>query len=369
MNGLETLRFRIEVLTPLHVWDGEPRRWGLDLVPAGNDACLIDFERIDASKLGKVPARAGEFEQNIRRWLDAGALKCSRKIPLRTALKSREDVKLLPPQLIPASTLKGYIRTAVLHKLIMEVANSQSDQAAFKLLTGSVNLFTDPKRMGIALELELLGRPRLPKQGGYADMLQRLIISEPMITKASSSLSRASVVDVGGNLVAEFALEVLEPGSKLEYELRILEPPSSNSIKARDEKAAVSRILQLYANLTPQSILDGLTNFGRALLDHELDKIKRFYKPLADKGFDLATYRDILERLASERCIPVRLGFATGHTAKTMAIAMQKVAPQLYSQLCNTMGKRLGRLWDDSTFKLVNFGKWFGLGWARLCVM
>jgi CRISPR-associated protein Csm5 len=335
----------------------------------GNEACLIDFERIDISRLGTIPARAEEFERSIRRWLNVGAVRCSRKIPLRATLKYREEVKLLPPQLIPASTLKGYIRTALLHKLIMEVASSQGAQAVAKLLTSRVNLFADPKSVGTALELELLDRPRPKKQGGYADVLQRLLVSEPRVVKASSSLTRASVIDVGGGLIAELALEVLEPGSTLEYGLRILGSLPLDSIKVHGDYAtAFSNILQLYESLTSQSLLDSLAEFGRALLDHELDKVKRFYKPLADKGFDFATYREILERLASESCIPVRLGFATGHTAKTIAIAMQKLAPQLYSQLCKTMTQRLGRSWDDSTFKLVNFDrKWFGLGWAKLC--
>lgn len=357
------------MVTPLHVWDGEPRRWGLDVVPIGNEACVVDLERIDAGRLGKIPVSAEEFEQNIRRWLDAGALRCSRRIPLRMTPRSREEVKLLPPQLIPASTFKGYIRTAILHKLIMEVASMQGAQTAANLLASRVNLLADSKRMGAMLELELLGRPRLPKQGGYADMLQQLHIQEPRAVRASSCISRASVVDVGGSLVAELALEVLEPGSILEYELRILKPASIDSVRVSNKNApALSQVLQLYATLTPQRLLDALTEFGRALLNHELNKVRHFSASLTAKGFDLTAHRDALERLASEHCIPVQLGFATGHTAKTIAIAMQRLAPDLYRQLCNTMAQRVGRLWDDSTFKLVDFaGRWLGLGWVRLC--
>jgi len=369
VSSSTSLRFKLEVVTPLHVWDGKSWIWGLDLVPIGGEACLIDLERIDVSKLGAIPARAEELERSIRRWLDAGALRSSKKIPLRATPKSREEVKLLPPQLIPASTLKGYIRTALLHKLVMEVASSQGAQAAANLLTSHVNLSVDPKRMGVALELKLLSQPRLRGQGGYADMLQQLFVSEPRAVKASSSLSRASVVDIGGNLVAELALEVLEPGSTMEYELQVSKPPPLNLIRVGGDRAeALSRILQLYATLTPSRLLNALTEFGRALLDYELEKVGRFSKPLASKGFDLTTYRDVLERLASEHCIPIRLGFATGHAAKTVAIAMQRLAPHLYHQLCNVMTQRLGRSWDDSTLKLVNFeGKWLGLGWARLC--
>jgi CRISPR-associated protein Csm5 len=368
VSSARKLRLRLEVATPLHVWDGEPRVWGIDLVPIGNEACLLDLEKADIAKLGAVPTSAEGFERSARRWVETGAVGCARRIPMRATLRSGEEVKLLPPQLVPASTLKGYIRTALLHKLIVEVASSQGAQAAAALLTNRVNLHTDPKRVGAALELELLARPRLPKQGGYADALQQLVVAEPRVVKASSSLSRASVVDLGG-VVAEFAMEVLEPGSALEYELTVLAPPPATSIRvAGDNAKMLSQVLQLYASLTPQRLLDALAEFGRALLEHELDKVRRFSKALAEKGFDLSAYAEALERLASERCTPARLGFATGHVAKTVAIVTQRFAPDLYRDLCQVMTAHAGRLWDDTTLKLANFGgRWLGLGWVKLC--
>jgi CRISPR-associated protein Csm5 len=369
VSSARKLRLRLEVATPLHVWDGEPRVWGIDLVSIGNEACLLDLEKADFAKLGAVPTSAEGFERSARRWVETGAVACARRIPMRAALRSGEEVKLLPPQLVPASTLKGYIRTALLHKLIVEVASSQGAQAAAALLANRVNLHADPKRVGAALELELLARPRLRKQGGYADALQQLVVAEPRVVRASSSLSRASVVDLGGSVVAELAMEVLEPGSALEYELTVLAPPPANLIRvAGDSAKMLSQVLQLYASLTPQRLLDALAEFGRVLLEHELDKVRRFSKALAEKGFDLSAYAEALERLVSDRCLPARLGFATGHVAKTVAVVMQRFAPDLYRDLCQVMTAHTGRLWDDTTLKLVNFGgRWFGLGWVKLC--
>jgi CRISPR-associated protein Csm5 len=369
VSSARKLRLKLEVATPLHVWDGEPRVWGIDLVPIGNEACLLNLEKADVSKLGTIPTSVEGFERSARRWVETGTVGCSKRIPTRAVLRSGEEVKLLPPQLVPASTLKGYIRTALLHKLIVEVASSQGAQAAAALLANRVNLRADPKRVGAALELELLARPRLPKQGGYADSLQQLVVAEPRVVRASSSLSRASVMDLGGSVVAEFALEVLEPGSALEYELTVLAPPPASSIRvAGDSVQILGQVLQLYASLTPQLVLDALAEFGRALLEHELDKVKRFSRALAEKGFDLTAYAEVLERLVSDQCLPARLGFATGHVAKTVAVALQKFAPNLYRDLSQAMTAHAGRLWDDTTLKLVNFGgKWFGLGWVKLC--
>jgi len=369
VNSPTVLDFKLEAITSIHVWDGERRLIGLDVVPLKSEACIVDIEKIDVNKIGVVPSSYQKFEESIRNWIETGIMDCSRKIPLNATPRKAEEVKLLPPLYIPASSLKGYIRTALLYHLLMEAASTQGKQAVASLLLKLVNLSSKPEVMGREVESVFMARPRFGKQGGSVDMLQQLHLAEPKAIKASSSINRAVVIDVNGNLVADPLLEVLLPGSTLEYQIRIPPLVSQNSVRIRGKDAGtLSQIIQLYNNLTPQLLSKALSEFGRAQLEHELDRVKKVSQSLASKGFDLSAYKDALELLASDKCIPVRLGFATSHVSKTILLAVDQVAPNLSQQVRSTMSKHVGRTWDELTFKLVNMDRrWLGLGWAKLC--
>ncbi|ABL78759.1 CRISPR-associated RAMP Csm5 family protein [Thermofilum pendens] len=366
---MRRLTLKVEVVTPVHVWDGYERVYGLDVVAVDGQACVADFERLRPDALrGEPPAGLAEFAERVARWVREGALPCSRRVGMRAQPRVGDAVRLLPPTLVPASSLKGYLRTALLFRLLRRVAEERGSEEAAKLLRGTVNTRGDPRRAGEALENALLRVPRLRRQGGYADAMQSVVVSEPRASGCASSLSKLSVVEASGKAVGELVVEVLEGGS-LEYEVLFPEPPPVNLASAGGLEGELKAIAGLLASPSPEELARALEEFGSALLEHEVERLRGARESLAKAGYDVATYLGRLEGLRGGGCAVARLGFATGHASKTLALLVKRLDPELYKEVADAMSRRLGRTWDELTFKLVDVGgAYLGAGWVKVCV-
>ncbi|MGC9012439.1 MAG: hypothetical protein ACP5VX_05740, partial [Thermogladius sp.] len=104
-------KIRLEPITPVHVWSGEEVVVGLDARVANNRLEIVDLSTA-------IPQAVRGAPSDLLRQLESGQLlryaKVVRTIPTRVSLNKRTAVRLLPEYIVPASSLKGYIRTAFL---------------------------------------------------------------------------------------------------------------------------------------------------------------------------------------------------------------------------------------------------------------
>mgnify|MGYP000707542224 CR=1 FL=1 len=221
---VERARFtiRLEPVTPLTVWSGRDLMVGVDAVVREGKLYVIDLDEL----LKTLELR--EVEGYIPRITKAGpeaALKLLESL-VRQALgrvgldrvaklavdcvdtpSLSERVAEINPSIVPASGLKGYIRTAILLEMLKGVENLKD------VLSSGVNVYTEPKDMGVGLEARLLRRPRLRKQGGFVDLLQFITLSEPEASNVVFKVRRFYVLELPGlNRVTERLVISLDSG-------------------------------------------------------------------------------------------------------------------------------------------------------------
>jgi CRISPR/Cas system CSM-associated protein Csm5 (group 7 of RAMP superfamily) len=371
----ETLKVTLEPITPTHVWSGVEVVVGIDAVMEGGKLKLIDLDRT-LSELSEYVIQSLDLT-NIRSTLTTlrgrGLLRYKAEVPLATQVNEGDRVRLLSPITVPGSTLKGYIRTALaFYKL-----NGMDVNDAKKLLDKEVNLKVKPINVGRDVEDRLFKAKKLGKQGGHFDVMTYLSVSDPLTAQGLSySVRKLIVVDrVSFEEIASLKAITWDKGS-LQYDIQISGPPPMNLIggSRREETLGYLRdyfmphIATLSQDLAPSKLIESLRAFGCTLVDDEMDKIAGINR--------LAEYRRLLEGVKesfcmgkSDKCVVVRLGFMTGHEAKTIALFLKAKHPNLYDRIRKYMQERMKRPWDSYTLKLVDVGgTLFGLGWCKLCL-
>ncbi|MET1101650.1 MAG: hypothetical protein ABWW69_04145, partial [Pyrodictiaceae archaeon] len=150
----------------------------------------------------------------------------------------------------------------------------------------------------------------------------------------------------------------------LEYSVKILEPPRAQLVPSyREYNLIVSRLSLLKST----GLIEALRSFGCMLIESEVSRIKGIGQ--------LQDYRMFLERLREKycegkgECTAARIGFMTGHQAKTILELVKKKSPQFYGIVKSVLSQHYGRIWDDLTVKLIRVDEeLLGVGWCELCV-
>jgi CRISPR type III-A-associated RAMP protein Csm5 len=371
----EALRVTLEPITPTHVWSGVEVVVGIDAVMEDGKLKLIDLDKT-LSELPEYVIQSLDLT-NIRSTLmtlrGRGLLRYKAEVPLATRVSDGDRIRLLSPITVPGSTLKGYIRTALaFYKL-----NSMNVSDAIKLLDDGVNLKVKPINVGQDVEGRLFKAEKLRRQGGLFDVMAYLSVSDPLIAQGLSySVRKLIVVDwVSFEEIASLKAITWDKGS-LQYDIQISgSPPVSLIGRSRLEKTLrdlrdrfMPRIIMLSQDLTLNKLVDSLRTFGCTLINDEINKIAGVNR--------LAEYVKLLEGVkrsfcmgGSDKCVIARLGFMTGHEAKTIASFLKAKYPSLYDRVRNYMQTHMKRPWDSYTLKLVDVeGTLFGLGWCKLCL-
>jgi CRISPR type III-A-associated RAMP protein Csm5 len=366
-----SFNLRLQVLTPVHVWSGRELIVGVDLVrKEGNLYCAVDLERVPPELAEEIAKRmATSRAEDIARVLSnyAGNLPCRYISVARYQPKRNERVKDISEQLIPGSTLKGYIRTAVMRSIL----KSMNPQQVRSLLAG-VDL-EDVRNAAQPIEGALFRTPRLRRQGGFVDAFQSLLISDPL-EKSDTELSIIQVTALNiesGSSVAQIPVVALSSG-KLKYrvDLRSMAHVKESAAPVNGAVAEhLHKIVDKLSMLSKYDLLSSLKDFGCSIIDEELKRLSRCGRQVACDA-----YRELLEELRSRycgesgSCVAAKLGFATGYHAKTVLPLIGAWDPGFYSTVKSVMSRRLKRPWDEMTLKMAKLnGKLLGVGWCELC--
>jgi hypothetical protein len=163
---------------------------------------------------------------------------------------------------------------------------------------------------------------------------------------------------------------IVVSGGVLKYDISVFRAePEFVAREAVSE--TLKSILKKLTEITELDLVGALRRFGCDLLDYELDVVREFSV--------LEEYRKLLNSFRSrycggsrEVCVIARLGFMTGHMAKTVDLYLKKFHPEIYEDVKKYISSKIRRVWDEATIKLVgsplNLEKLLGLGWCELCI-
>jgi CRISPR-associated protein Csm5 len=379
MLGEIALTLSLEPVTPLHVSSNRESIVGIDVILEGDQVVFIDLESslkdLDPRFLDKILNVAFSKEgfyrltETLRR---EGRLTPLFKAVAKAKLSNGARVRLMQGMIVPGSTLKGYIRTAILYELLRNIQDPK------KILDEKIrnNLPGDPRYVAQDLEKYLLRTLRLPKQGGFVDAFANLIVSDPVVERYELAVREMRVIErATEKAIATIFMVTLESGL-LRYDIRISGPFNIDKIVMQDDvRSRMQDILEKLSLIMkiirddPSDLIRILSEYGCRHLREELERTKNLGKPSIYKIY--INKLEVLEKLCRStpsNCAPARIGFGTGHEAKTIALYLKDVYPELYNDLRKQMSNKIGRLWDSLTLKAVTEdGSLIGVGWCRIC--
>lgn len=332
----ESFIIEVEPLSPTFVWSGEILYKGADFDLVNGKILIVD----PFKALRKVKNLREIFkEQFVRTIKDFKLIFPSTSVP--------NQILMINEYLIPASSLKGLIRTAILNKM------AKKSPSVYNQIQSNLNTLTTlhPKQIfkevkNVAEPVEKLLKNTVPfGKGKYNyDALNRLIISEPEVIDASLSLRKITILELKGNFKSENYAITFDKG-KLVYDVKILQPSNygvNSMLKNLDDK------------ISKKEIFESLKEYSNLVINSEKEKLKT-------KDKDLRTYSEFLEKLRIEgECVPLKIGMFTGHVAKTISLP-----PNIMQDRDRVMTKITGHLWDNRTVKLTDN---IGVGWVKICI-
>jgi CRISPR type III-A-associated RAMP protein Csm5 len=325
---IEQFTITLEPISPIFVWSGERLVADADYKLVGNKLIIIDI--LKAMK--KVSRLEDAFREEFARELYGQKLIFeSKTVP--------QSILMINDYVVPASSLKGLIRTAILNSLIDNtVLNRVKDSLT---AISSMNRREALKSVkNVAYPVEELLKVHVQVGGGrYTyDSLNRLLIADPTVKSPHFSLSTVEIKEIAGSYSEEVYAITFDKGV-LTYNAEIVKPQNYGFRSDVAQKDAI---------INKDKIIESLKSFSSYIINKEKDKA-------------LGKYKEFLNSLkAEDSCFPLKIGMFTGHISKTVSIPRN--LENLRSQV---MTRVTGHSWDNRTVKLVNG---IGIGWAKVCV-
>lgn len=352
----------LKPLTVLHVWSGNEAVLGIDAVYRSDGRlCIVDYEALPSHIIKEIMSSPlHKLQQALLKFRDE--LPCKLVIDSKVKPSVNTRIKVINQYILPGSSLKGYIRTAVMYYL----ATKLSQKDFIEVLNQGVNLNAVPKQVSEGLNAWFFREPRLRQQGGFVDSFQELIISDPRLVSVHLVLDELQVYELPQmQKIASIYAIVFNKG-ELEYDVKFIKPLKS---LPPDLERVFNKILNKLSLLEKIDLLKALRVFGCHLLESEINRIGSIKK--LEKYVELL--REYYNKYCREEtnCVIARLGFMTGHQAKTILVLVKKVYPKLYNSIKSFLSQHYNRVWDELTIKLVNIDDTglVGIGWCELCLV
>ena len=368
---LSSYKLLLRPLTPLHVASGEKAVIGIDSAIYRGKLYVVDAE-CTARMYAKLYGAEALLTSNtraidlFRRVLDKyrpGAFGCTPyrlAVELRTRTpRSGAEVSLPQNTLVPGSSIKGALRTALLYALV----DSEPGDALERIRKGVSRIVPGQPRslLGAADPVEWLLKGSKPHGRGrfIYDAARLLAVSDPLRYRASLGLYTFQKIRVdNGRPVSLEHVVALDPGAEIEYELRLYKP----SYNTPTGQQWIKSLRETDRAVSIDTLLRGLALFSETQIKSELERIgKRFPR-----------YKGFLEDLGKRRsknCFPLRLGYGAGHASKTLLPWLRQHDPGLAKWLEELLSRHYGHAWDSLTDTFVEYkGAFLGVGWATLCI-
>ncbi len=365
-KGVVRRRYSLKLtpLTPTHVWSGRSALVGVDAVQRGGELCVVDIGKVSAGALRNVLSSTTDITEVVNELARRGL--CFKEIALDevTSIQPNSEVRLMSDELIPASTLKGYLRTAIMYSILSSMNRKELNQA----FISGVNLSKKPKNVSQGLEGYVFRRPRRTRAKGFIDLMQKVVVRGPVSAEGREvALAEFLVYELTGrSATRKFTLlvEALRGGT-LTYEVAMLENVHPSLVASGVD--LVEDLIRKYDEVYGIDLLGALRDFGCRAVKEELNKVSEVA--------GLEHYRSRLNEWLSKYCgsggdcTIARVGFMTGHESKTVLALLRDVNRGLYNQVVSYMSRQVGRVWDSRTLKLARTPNGLiGVGWCEVCV-
>jgi len=425
------LKLTVEALSPVHV-TGETI-YRTDLLGHGGKIC-----RIDTSKIARLASNP--YELALGKITLDDLIDKARKMPERDLVKMcikrpwqkdvfikdgdscfgdyetvKQETLMLPAiEPIPASTIKGMLRTVFLNYLIYEHRDksyiesfikkdyfkarnkAQQIRQARRLESHYFNVKTSLKSI-----FELLNLIQVNMDS--ANVWTGTGISTYLLLDESKRLSRGLT---GPYQRTEFILPYLsdskEGRSNISYNINLKSIPSIEVFRSRERREFLE-LSHSYDVISPTSdgyqldkgfILKSLEWYSKNLLDNGLKRegryLHKYYLSELEKiAEDNSKAQLLLEGIkksyeslfgeysklnSTENCFILNIGRFVGHISKTVRLAIESLGSNIYSEIEDKLSTREKR-WDRSTLKLSIFcgngkDKYVvdNVGWVKVCI-
>ena len=350
--------------SPIFVWSGETLFSNLDFIVDGNDVLIVDIDKVIREvKSVEKPEEYKEFlRELLEKYKQTGQYtKLLRelygvKLEFKNVITSGNTVDQIlniNPNIIPASEVKGLIRTAVINELL------KSDNKVFnETMKRILDEMNKSNLKNIGRVAEQVVKVKLPTKTEY-DALKTLLISDPIVESAKFGLNEIKIFNLkGGRLGSIYAITFT--GGKLIYEAKIVKPNDYGVYKN-------SKIKDLDDKIRWDKIRDSLMNFSKVVIDDETLKINEYMSYNQSNKKDLNKYWEFLKSIKNIKdCIPLRIGMFTGHVAKTIEVSDNvRISKDIKKKREELLSKFYGKRWDNSTLKITGG---VGLGWMKMCI-
>lgn len=339
---VESKQITIEPLSPVFVWSGKTLLPDFDFIVDGDNVVIIDFD-----KLIKEAKSEEELKQYKKFLKELHGIKLEFKIARGKTIDKILDIN---PYIIPASEVKGLIRTAVINQLI------KSDRKAFdEYMTRILNEMKEDNLKSIGQIVEQVIKGKLPIKTRYVyDALKTLLISDPIVQSSEFDLNEIKVLNIEGELLGSNYAITFTKG-KLIYDAKIIKPKDYGVYTSSD-------VYNLTSKVTWDLIVNSLRNFSKVVIADEKSKINKYLSnSYGHQKEDLNKYLELIKNIENIKdCIPLRIGMFTGHVSKTIEVR-DDVKRKRETLLTISYGKR----WDNSTIKIAGG---VGLGWIKMCI-
>jgi len=368
---MEKFTITLKTVTPVHVWSGNnilPNEYYLDLTT--NTFYRIDFVKLSrhlsihqinvlTQTLSKAGALTGDIQKIIQRYLDEVMLyniKINKEIvtPLsKTSEPIMEQLRINGIPTIPASSIKGLFRTALMYyfikkdrQLFDKVCNSIEESISNLLIEISSKNFRQIRKKikNLAKNTETQTFKYWVKLNKYylADIMQFLIISDPIIHNVNCTIGSIELYE-NGKVLAHQLVEIISENSKFIYKGYI----KSKEYNMKNRKYdSYMKFLEKSKKITLDILRKALLNYSKDILERDSKRYER-----------IVGMKDTLLKSLREKCnedkVYVRMGYGTGILWKTILGLVQERRIELYNKLCKIMNNIYGKIWDLKTFKLV----------------
>lgn len=380
-------RVKLEVMTETFVWSGRDLLTGIDIIIQEDEgkkkAYLIDLDKfidkiMEKKKVSELlghtkkifdPRR--DLREIARRYGVSLESTSYAVIPVMYEKASRkryvkEHIRVGGAFSIPGSEVKGVLRTAILSGLVKDSSGGETR----KIIASAINkLNPEKKRVGrekrggkpsiknVSLELEnrLLSVQVVLNEGNQAkssvNVLKYIQVSDPIDNQVKPVLDGLVVAlrrDPMSKTIASIPLIGLQKGSKITYELNILDKPCydnevSNSIR------------NLYEKIIPK-LDDYLRRYSLSIIDYEKRLLGRLMNSGATSFYrELFRWEEDVKR--NEGVFYIKIGFGTGMYSKTIYLAlshdMRRMLEEKMSHIMRDLSRHKIRRWDSLTLKLI----------------
>ncbi|MGC8543219.1 MAG: hypothetical protein ACP5NQ_04710 [Vulcanisaeta sp.] len=382
---IEECRFKttLDPINPsrIFVWDGNYLVRDFDFIIQNNELLILNTDAIINELVRENPAKAlklpedsiaKEFDRLVRSNRNKYVILSFNIAQLGISnIGSISKVLSLNPYVVPASELKGFIRTAILNHILQRMSDSERQRVFNEVRSRLQRISRGPKDLkDVAQPVEMLVKAEINLVVGRRilsylyDSLNRLRISDPDgYERVNRELTEVYVVESNGKLIGVNYV-IAWSASSLAYDIAIQKP--------RQYLSHYSEVKRVDSEITCDVIKTALKEFGKYLVESEIEKVRRS-KGAFDK-YKLQGYLDYLIRLrdsnyCGDDCACARIGMFTGFRSKTVRVSedVEKVRESVMTMV-------YGHNWNDNTLKLVRIidGKgqeqYIGVGWARLCL-